>query len=216
MIQPFEMQSLQKSLLRKRSIFETLVREGWHTMVVLFALLFIKQWLQMMLSLHIYTSPGFIWVHWISQNQIPSWLFFLCASPWPEGSWLLSPHTSEVQERSMQQRWHVHQEENRPQLPVCCFSSVFSAEVAKCLQLLLPLSLSSSPTAFVPGTAMNLPGWGGWRMLSSHSTQLWFLPSPTSPAYLHFSSSTVSHNKVREGNKNIMRYILVNIWVIVV
>lgn len=43
-----------------------------------------------------------------------------------------------------------------------------------------------------------------------------FYPSSIPPAYLHFSSSTVYHNKVREATKSILQYILVNVWVIVV
>lgn len=172
---------------------------------------------QIILPLGICASSKFIWANWIWPNKFsPS--FPLQAFPlgWGKLTAELSHlwGTKEV----AQQRQHILQKEQQPQLHVCHFSSVFSAEDAKHSQLLLPLSLPSSPTAFIPRPATNLSGeeGEGCSPVQSFLASCHFCPYSTPPGYLHFSSSTVSHNKAREGNKSILWYILVNMWVTVV
>lgn len=172
---------------------------------------------QMILSLGIHTSSVFIWIHRNSPNQIPSWLFsFVCTLGLREADcWALTPLRSK--------RGHAATLTRSPgralTSAVCllflfsifCWGCKASAIATSSFSLFLPHSIcrqhTNEPTRMrrVKDALQSL-------FLSSYD----FYPSSTPPAFLHVSSSTVSHNKVREWNKSIKRYILVRVWVIVV
>lgn len=204
MIYPSEIQSLQKFMIYKRSVFETLVRKICHTMFWLFGVfccLHIYQIMvfQVILPLDICTSSKFIWVNWICPNKFsPSVSLQAFSLGWAD-CWALTP---------------LRDKGGHTAKPTRSLGRATTS--AECLPFLIGIFCWGGKALTIAASSFSLPPpqhssqaqqqtqhmrTAKAALQSSFLPSYHFCPYSTPPGYLHFSCSAVIIIRQEKGIK---------------